>query len=189
MLFHLDAPKNYHLSNYEIDGKKITRVEEVRDLGVLVDSRLNFISHIENITACARQTFGYIKWISGGGFQASTLKLLYTAYVRSKLEFAAEIWDPFQDNYKGDIESIQKQFLMYLLGENYRRPPFRLAPYSDRCKIVQIQMLSTRRLIAKLSLGYDLLRNDIDPSISAKIVKLENGRNLRHNRFLIEGSY
>lgn len=102
----------------EYHSKNIQRVEEMRDLGVIVDNRMNFISHIEQMVASARQMTGYIKWLSNGRFNRDTLMLLYKSHVRMKTEFAAPIWDPFQSNYKGDIESIQKQFLLYLLGDN-----------------------------------------------------------------------
>lgn len=34
---------NYHLTDYQIRGKQIKRVDEMRDLGVIVDSQMNFI--------------------------------------------------------------------------------------------------------------------------------------------------
>lgn len=179
----------YYETVYKIDGKLIKRVHEVRDLGVIVDNRLNFISHIEHIVASARQTLGYIKWLSNGRFNKDTLKLLYTCYVRSKLEFAAAIWDPYQANYKCDIESIQKQFLLFLLGDNIRRPPYRIAPYGQRCELVNLQTLDNRRKIAKLALGYDILRGSIDPLISGKIIHNRDTRRLRSNRILVEAQY
>lgn len=133
---------------------------------------------------------GYIKWLSGGRFQTNTLKLLYTAYVRSKLEFAAPIWDPFQANYKADIESIQKQFLLYLLGDNNRKPPYRIAPYVDRCKIAQLQPLYSRRLVAKLMMAYDILMGKSNSIISSKLVRVNSTRRTtRYQGILVEQTY
>lgn len=92
---------NNQVVEYKINGKQIERVDEIRD------NRLNFISHLENSIASARQMTGYIKWLSNGRFHQSSLELLYTAYSGSKLKFAVPIWDPFLAKYKGDIESIQ----------------------------------------------------------------------------------
>lgn len=183
---------DYHIADYQIKGKPIARVDEIRDLGVIVDSRMNFITHIEKTIASARQMTGYIKWLSSGRFHMNTLRILYTAYVRSKLEFAAAIWDPYQANYIGDIESIQKQFLLFLLGDSVRRPPYRIAPYVDRCKLVRLEPLYTRRLKAKLSMAYDLLEKELDPEISSKLVRIVNtGRVLRdrHQNILVERKY
>lgn len=189
-MMSLRRSNNHHINDYHIDGKMVARVDEIRDLGVIVDSRMNFISHIESSVAKARQMTGYIKWLSNGRFHLNTLRLLYTAYVRSKLEFAAPIWDPFQANYKSDIESIQKQFLLYLLGDNIRRPPYRIVPYVDRCKLVKLQPLYTRRTITKLLMAYDLVKNNLDPSISSKLVRTDNSRRvLRHQNILVEQTY
>lgn len=177
---------NYYEAAYEIDGRPIKRVNEIRDLGVLVDNRLDFISHIGNIISSARQTLGYIKWLSNGRFHKETLMILYNAYVRSKLEFAAAIWDPYRNNYKSDLESIQKQFLLYLLGDEIRRPPYRIAPYKERCKLVNMQTLNSRRILAKLMLGYDIIKCNDDPLVTENINYCNSTRNLRSNRFLIE---
>lgn len=52
---------------------------------------------------------GYIKAISKGQFRTRALVTLYTSYVRSNSEFGSIIWDPYQEMYSVDIESIQKQ--------------------------------------------------------------------------------
>lgn len=89
---------------------------------------MSFDGHIEQITMKARQAMGYIKWISKGQFRYRALKVLYMTYVRSKLEFASVIWEPYSEVYKNDIESVQKQFVLYTLGDNNRPPPYRLLP-------------------------------------------------------------
>lgn len=62
-------------------------------------------------------------------------------------------------------------------------------PYTDRCKRVHLQTLLTRRKIAKTVLSYDILMKELDPFVSAKIIKVENSRMLRNNRILIEPAY
>lgn len=188
-IISLHRKKEFIDVQYEMYGNKITRVNEIRDLGVTVDSRLDFVPHIQSMIAGARQTLGYIKWISGGRFAIGTLKLLYTSYVRSKLEFAAVIWDPYQSCYQTDIESVQKQFLLYLLGDNIRKPPYRIAPYDERCKLVEMQTLYKRRLIAKLMLGYDVQNEEFDPTISSKIIPYKQNYDKRHIIILVEKTY
>src|SRR6201996_9842665 len=76
-------------AQYMMVAHKIERKEELRDLGLLVDHRMTLIAHMEQTTTKARQSMGYIKWISKGQFGTRALKVLYTSYVRSKLEFAS----------------------------------------------------------------------------------------------------
>lgn len=112
----------------------IERVEEIRDLGVLTDKRFHFGNHMETMTIKCRQTVGCIKHFSNGNFTKETQRILYMAYVRSRLEFASTIWNPASQIYKDDIESIQKQFIIYLLESRNNASSYRLAPYVDRCK-------------------------------------------------------
>lgn len=172
---------------YMMDGKVIERKNEVRDLGVLVDRRMQFSTHIAQITSKARQMIGYIKRISYETFSARTIKLLYSAYVRSKLECAAAIWDPHNDVYRDDIESVQKGFVMYLLGDSNRRPPYRLAPYEERCKTAEIQTLEKRRMLITAMIAFDAYKNNMyDINVHSKFVPFirNSDRNLRRNRML-----
>lgn len=101
------------VTNYVIGDHVVERKDEIRDLGIILDRRFNFGSHIETTTASARQMIGYIKRVSNGDFTIDTQRLLYLAYVRPKLEFGSVIWNPRQCIYKDDIESVQKQFVIY----------------------------------------------------------------------------
>ncbi|XP_037049652.1 uncharacterized protein LOC119083942 [Bradysia coprophila] len=100
-------------ANYTMGDKIISRVEETSDLGVLVNRWFHPGSHIEQMTMKCRQTIGCIKHFSNGNFTKETQRILYVAYVRSRLEFASPIWNPAAQIYKDDIESVQKQFRVY----------------------------------------------------------------------------
>lgn len=175
---------------YTMKDHIIERKEEIRDLGVIVDSRLQFYSHIEHIIVGARIMMGYIKKISLETFTMATRKLLYTSYVRSKLEFASPIWDPHQQTYQDDIESIQKNFMMYLLGDNNRRPPYRLTPYEQRCKSVGLETLKQRRDISLAVLAFDVYKNSInDQNIAENLVPAARRDSRRHVRLLRDWFY
>lgn len=81
---------------------------------------------------------GYIKSIAKGQFGIRALKSLYVTYVRSRLEFGSVIWDPYQSTYSDLIEAVQKQFVMFVLGDKNRVPPYTLPPYEARCNILRI---------------------------------------------------
>lgn len=138
------------------------------------------MSHIEQITTKSRQSMGYIKWISRGQFGEKTLKQLYTSYVRSKLEFASVIWDPHNDVYRDDIESIQKQFVMYALGDCNRIPPYRLTPYEEMCDKLGLNTLQNRRTEANVMMAYDLYNGKItDSNVSKKLIRREMNYRLK----------
>lgn len=176
-------------NNYTLNGQVITRVDEVRDLGVTIDARFKFTIHIQKIISAARQTIGFIKRISSERFDRSVLRLLFTAYVRSKLEFGSVIWDPYQQIYRNEIESVQKGFLIYLLGDEHRSQ-FRMAPYHERARLVDLPSLSSRRLEMKIMMGHDILRGLIrDSGLDSKLVLHRPNRRLRSARLLDETVY
>ena len=118
------------------------------------------------------------------------LVVLYNAYVRSKLEFASVIWDPYQKNYSDDIESVQKQFVMYALGDTNRIPPYRLPPYEERCASLGLDQLSTRRKMANALMAYDLFNKRInDTKIDATFIRRQQYHSLRNERPLVETVY
>lgn len=160
----------------------IERVEEMTDLGVLVDKRFHFGHHIEQVTIKSRQTVGCIKHHSYNKFTLETQRILYIAYVRSRLEFASSIWNPSSNVYKDDIESIQKQFVIHLLDSRRNATSYRLAPYDDRCKQVGLQRLEWRRIIADAVLAYDIYMHNInDDMICSKFVRSRSEYNLRRS--------
>ena len=158
----------------------IERVEEINDLGFLVNRWFHPGSHIEQTTMKCRQTIGCIKHFSNGNFTKETQLLLYVAYVRSRLEFASPIWNPSAQVYKDDIESIQKQFVIYLLENRSNATSYRLAPYEDRCKQLNLQPLETRRTISDAALAFDIYnRNIVDDLISPKFIHNDSVYDLR----------
>lgn len=178
-------------ATYRLGDFTIRRVNELRDLGILVDSKMTFAGHIEQVTTRARQSMGYIKRISNGQFGTRTLKILYTSYVRSKLEFGSVVWDPHVEVYSEDIESAQKQFVMYALGDSNRVPPYRLPPYDERCAELGLERLSVRRTRTNLMFAYDLFNGRIDDvNLSKRLIPVTKSRyELRVSKVIVEKLY
>lgn len=179
-----------YIVEYFLGGHVVERKNEIRDLGILVDPSFQFVAHRERIITKARQSMGYIKMISKGQFNTRALVVLYTSYVRSKLEFGSVIWDPYQENYSDDIESVQKQFVLYALGDTNRIPPYRLSPYEERCEKLGLDRLSTRRKEANIMTAYDLYNKRInDRNVESRFIRRSTHYQLTSNRVLTEARY
>lgn len=178
-------------ATYMMGDLAIKRVEEFRDLGIPINVKMTFGGHVERITSRARQSMGYIKRISHGQFGVRALKVLYSSYVRSKLEFASVIWDPHVCVYRDDIESVQKQFVMFALGDRNNVPPYRLLPYETRCEKLGLEKLSVRRTKMNLMYAYDLFNGRIDDeNVSNKLVRSVQSRYLlRDTSLVVEKMY
>lgn len=103
--------KNKIQYTYNIGGHTLDKVSSMKDLGVLFDEKLTFEAHTENICTKAYQMLGFILRISKSFKQPKTLLMLYKTLVRSQLEYASVVWNPFYAVYSDKLESIQKKAL------------------------------------------------------------------------------
>jgi hypothetical protein len=75
--------------NYYVDNLLIVRTDCVKDLGVMLDSKLHFHRHIVYLYSRALKLLGLISSITYNFSSLDCLKVLYTASVRSDLEYVS----------------------------------------------------------------------------------------------------
>ncbi|CAH1381412.1 unnamed protein product, partial [Tenebrio molitor] len=88
----------------------LQRVNEFKDLGVVVDSKLTFRSHVEYVLSKAYRSLGFV--IRNGKLfdNPQTLLCLYKTYVRSTLEYASIVWSPCYKVHIWSLEKVQRRF-------------------------------------------------------------------------------
>ena len=130
-------------TGYTLNGHRINRVNSIRDLGVILDSKLLFDQHIESIVKKASKALGFIIRTSACFRSLKTIKILYCSFVRSHLEYASQVWNPQYEIYKTRIEAVQKKFLRYL---DFRAHQYS-TDYDQRCHRYHFLPLEHRRHI------------------------------------------
>lgn len=58
--FSRKQPNNILAHNYKIDDSEIKRVTVVKDLGLLLDNRLTFNTHVDQIVSRGKAVLGFI---------------------------------------------------------------------------------------------------------------------------------
>lgn len=106
--------------NYKLNNNTIDRVHEHKDLGIMIDSKLTFIPHIDKQVNKARGMSALIRRLSGGNFSQATLRSLYMSLVRSLLDYGSNVYNPNYAVHSNKIESIKKQFLIYAMPNEQR---------------------------------------------------------------------
>lgn len=101
--------RNPIITAYNINGVEIQRVYEITDLGVTFVENISFNRHIDNCIAKANSMFGFVKRWTREFKDIKTLCSLYFAYVRSQVEYAVIVWNPYHNVHIKRIESIQKK--------------------------------------------------------------------------------
>ncbi|KAG6444118.1 hypothetical protein O3G_MSEX003195 [Manduca sexta] len=147
--------------NYTINDNRIERVDKIKDLGLLLDSRLDFRQHIISTCESASKILGFVIRVCSTFDSCRVALTLYKAYVRSRLEYNALVWDPYQSIYSLGIERIQKKFARYLYKRMYGYYPY-LYPSMFITGMVGLNTLEYRRKLLLLVHYYHLLINKVD---------------------------
>ncbi|CAF4867365.1 unnamed protein product [Pieris macdunnoughi] len=126
---------------YKIRDTTIKQVNLVGDLGILLDDKMSFSEHIDNITEKAYKQLGFVKRVCKSFRNIKCIKCLYFAFVRSTLEYACTVWSPTYKKYIEAIENIQIKFLKFLSFKDFQK----YSSYIDSCKYFGIESLECRR--------------------------------------------
>ena len=158
-------PINY---NYQLNNIDIKSVTEIRDLGVMLDSKWSFTVHIEKMVNSALKMLGFLKRNCQEFKNSNSILSLYYALIYSKLQFAAPIWSPGYAVHIERIERVQKIFLRFLSFKfNF---PIENHNYSPIRRHFNLLPLNYRRSMSDLIILYKLINNFIDvPALLEKI--------------------
>ena len=156
--------------SYKLNGKTLERVSSMTDLGVVLDCKLSFREHIDSVVNKGSAMLGFIKRLSKEFRDPYTFKVLYTTYVRSKLEYACCVWQPFYVTHINRIERIQEKFIKHALKRLPWNPDLELPPYENRCRVLVLDTLNKMKDVARALLVFDLLSGKIDsPNLLTQI--------------------
>ena len=100
-----------------LDGNCIEQVKEHRLLGVVVDERMQWKSHIENVC----------KTVSKGLFMlgrlkpfidADTRKMFFNAHIQSHINYASTVWDECSDVHLQRLKSLNRRAAKLIVSDD-----------------------------------------------------------------------
>ncbi|XP_040063581.2 uncharacterized protein LOC115327201 [Ixodes scapularis] len=137
---------------YNLDGVNISRTTSTKLLGVKLDCRLSFGTHIAEVISRARRMLGFVTRVSRGA-GSRTLRHLYTALVLPHLEYCAAVWDPPQATLSASLESVQRRAAYTILRwQTPHVPRYRDIATNDLLARVGWNSLALRRKISSVRL-------------------------------------
>jgi hypothetical protein len=138
-----------------VGSEKISRVDEYKYLGLWIDSKLNFASHIIKTRKSIAPIIGVIKRIRPYVI-ADVLNNLYFAYIHSRLSYMVGIWGMAAQDKLKILQVLQNKSL-----KNIRQLPFRYPTrqlYSKQIlpleKLRELEMILTVHKILKGKFKY-----------------------------------
>jgi hypothetical protein len=108
---------NYTLHNHQLDV-----VDSSKYLGVTINKNLRWDDHINNITARANRTLGFLKR-NLKGCKTSARARAYETIVPPTLEYAASIWDPYNTGQINQLEKVQRRATRFTTKNYTERQP------------------------------------------------------------------
>lgn len=170
--------------DFNIDNIILTRVNQKKDLGVILDVNLSFLPHYDYLINKANQMLGFIKRNTREFTDSFTLLSLYNSLVRSVLEYCCTVWNPYYANTSERIEKIQRNFTRYAFFKlNWR---IVTPSYETRCLLFGIKTLEARRKYFSIMFVRDIITNHVNcPPLAALVHESNAPLRITRERFLI----
>ena len=159
---------------YHMDSTKLLRVNEEKDLGVIITENLSWESHLTCICAKANKLLGLLKRTCISIIDSSVRKTLYLTLVRSKLSYATEVWSPASSLLKQKAEKIQRRATRWIL-----RVKAGELSYKERLQQLDMLPLAYDREVKDLVFFYKAMNGYIDIDVSNFVNFVDHGRTRR----------
>ncbi|XP_036227319.2 probable RNA-directed DNA polymerase from transposon X-element [Bactrocera oleae] len=170
-------------TSYKLDRLEIAEVENIKDLGIIVDNKLTFSHHADKITSKAFKALGFILRRGKDFKNPWTLIRLFKSLVLPILEYGSVIWSPYTNTTIDKVEKLQRKFcksLAYKLSS-----PSHICTTDEVYQCYCINKLSSRRQVADLCFFYKVVNNITDAHEILNSFELAPaGLTLRRNRLL-----
>ena len=114
-----------------------------KDLGVDINTKLNFNDQCNRLFSKANQQFGITKRTCYFVKDIRRKRALYLSLIRSQFEHCSPIWRPYGKTMLNKLESLQKSCVKWILSEDYiRYNSYDI--YIQKCRQVNLLPLSKR---------------------------------------------
>lgn len=144
--------------DYSIEGTNLNRVDTITDLGVVLDSKLTFQSHIDSLVSRGLSRLGFVLR-SSTELSLSSVRILYISLVKSLLNYASPVWSPAYQVHIDRVEAIQNKFLRYC-GYMLRIPRDDWT-YEEMRSYINIRSLENDRQFYDLCTFFKLISGDL----------------------------
>ena len=189
MEFNVDKCKIMHLGKtnpkhtYTMGGTSLTVTTAEKDLGVLIDDKLNFRSHIKEIVSKANRVLGLIR-IGFDCLDKEMFMNLYPVLVRPHLEYCVQVWSPHLVREIKLVEGVQRRATKLV-------PELKELPYEERLKRLGLTTLEERRVRGDMIETYKIMtgKENVDRDKFFQIIPTRGDPQLRHNMKLYKKSF
>ena len=177
-LLRISLKKNTSNYNYQIHNTQIEETTNAKYLGITINNKLSWNTHINNVCQKGNNTLNFIHRNFGTCNQKIKTNL-YKTYVRPVLEYSSSVWDPHTQTNKDRIEMVQRRAARFVKNDYSREQ----TSVTNMLHQLNWTSLEERRTRNKITLLYKAL-NDII-SISTEHLRITQTHTRQHQNFYI----
>ena len=168
------------LGLYNIHGHDLELVSSAKYLGINIDQKLNFNSHVDTTVKKANSVTGFLR----RNFKHCRRRIkqaTYFTYVRPVVEYAATAWEPHTQRNVNKIEMVQRRCARYVTGDFNQT-----SSVTAMLENLNWPLLLTRRLHSSLAMLYRIRFNLVDvtwQSFLTELTSITRGHGSRFRTF------
>ena len=137
---------------------QLENVDQEKDIGVIIDSNLEFDKHINAKINKANSMFSIIRrsfqFLSPQNFTP-----LYKSLVRSHLDYASSVWSPYKQKHIDALENVQRRATRQL-------PTLSKLSYEERLIQLKLPTLAYRRIRGDMIEVYKIMNEIYDKNVT-----------------------
>jgi len=137
MIFSVHKKVQYPQLDIRMNNKEINRNNITKFLGVILDEKLSWFSHIQHIKKKVAKGLGIINKVKIL-LEHDTLRTLYYSFIHPYLTYCLEIWGTAANVHLNSILKIQKRIVRLINGAGARDHS---KPLFKKSKILEIKKL------------------------------------------------
>jgi len=154
-IMHVSRSSSSHQYPYQFRGVVLSSVTSEKYLGVYLNHDLKWSHHIDQVAAKAARKLGFVRRNLKGS-PVDCKKLAYISLVRSGMEYASIIWDPYTKADSNKLEKIQRSAARWILSSySYKTSVTHLLEQ------LQLESLEERRKVQRLAFMYKILNGQV----------------------------
>ena len=164
MIFNPTRKKQF-TTNLTLKGDPVEIVDQYKSLGIILSSDLKWNLNTDKIVKSANMRMKILHSAAKFTSNISDLKVIYKQYIRSVLEYGANVWHSGLTNQnKNDIERLQKSSLKIILRNNYES-------YQKALKFLNMDSLEKRREKLNMNFAKKCLKNLFELNVKPHSIK------------------
>ena len=168
--------------SYTLGDKILDYTSCERDLGILINERLDWHEHHDYVLKKGYQMLGMTKRTCHFVFDSGKKRMLYLTLVRSNFEHCSTIWRPVNIVDLRKFEALQKRAIKWINSDSEEAYRYSDEVYAIRCREVNILPLQLHFELNDLVFFYKIVYDLIPVSLPAYISPYNGESRLRSTR-------